>query len=142
MAKLSEKEPVRLIPQTELFSDFSMTKSISKRVILEDVPTGLRAYLEISSPGCEESVITLDESSLLLGRSSTCRVQIQLPDVSRVHARLTCRKEEYLIEDLESTNGIFVNGVRVQKCVLKDHDQIQIGDAKILYVEERIRQNR
>lgn len=45
-------------------------------------------------------------------------LNLNLNSVSRKHARIFLRKEEYHIEDLHSTNGTYVNGVRVVKCIL------------------------
>ncbi len=45
--------------------------------------------------------------------------------------------EEYLIEDLGSKNGVFVNGIRVVKCILRNSDQIDIGGVKLVFREEK-----
>ncbi|MHB1318943.1 MAG: FHA domain-containing protein, partial [Anaerolineae bacterium] len=50
--------------------------------------------------------------------------------VSRKHARLTVQGGQYAIEDLNSVNGTFVNGVRLafgEQCLLSDSDQIRAG---------------
>ena len=41
------------------------------------------------------------------------------------------------MEDMNSTNGVYVNGVRVVKCVLRDNDQIEMGGVKIIFKEEK-----
>jgi pSer/pThr/pTyr-binding forkhead associated (FHA) protein len=58
-----------------------------------------------------------------------------------MHARIIYRNEEYQIEDLGSTNGVYVNGIKVEKCILREQDVIEIGGVKILFVEEKIRQD-
>jgi ribosome maturation factor RimP len=120
-------------------TEFSKTTPISRKAVLEDIAFNRYAYLEVSHPGLETTRVELEEKDILIGRVSQCRVQLQFDNTSRLHARITFRDEEYQIEDLESTNGTFVNGVQVQKCVLRSNDQIQIGDAKILFVEGKIR---
>ena len=92
-------------------------------------------------PGLKPITFELDELGSMIGRCSDCRIQLQLPHVSRMHARVSRFDEEFLIEDLESTNGTFVNGVRIHKCVLRNNDQIQIGEAKILYIEALLSKN-
>jgi FHA domain len=122
-------------------SEFSKTTPISRKAVLEDIAFSRYAYLDISHPGVKTTRVELEEEDTFIGRGSLCRVQLQFDDTSRLHARITFRDEEYQIEDLESTNGTFINGVQVQKCVLRTNDQIQIGDAKILFMEGKIRKN-
>ena len=68
-------------------------------------------------------------STVVLGRSKD--VDVSLPEItaiSRKHASLTYRIESVTLEDLGSTNGTFVNDVRIeQPAVLKSGDRFQIG---------------
>ncbi len=123
-------------------SGFSKTIPISKKAVFEDIPTKQCAYLEIGFPGIEPVRVDLDKSDLIIGRGPQCGIQLNLHDTSRTHARITYDDEDYCIEDLESTNGTFVNGVRIERCVLRNNDQIQISDARILFIEERLRERR
>ena len=120
-------------------SEFSETTPISRKAVLEDIALSRYAHLEIGRPDVETRRFELGEGETLIGRGSQCQVRLQFNNTSRLHARIGFREEEYFIEDLESTNGTFVNGVRIQKCILRNNDQIQIGDAKILFIEGRIR---
>jgi pSer/pThr/pTyr-binding forkhead associated (FHA) protein len=47
--------------------------------------------------------------------------------VSRLHCRLTLPTDGLLVEDLESTNGTFVNGERVTKLLLRAGDALKVG---------------
>ncbi len=49
----------------------------------------------------------------------------------------TKEPEEYIVEDMDSTNGTFVNNVRVKSCTLRHNDQIRIGEALILFTQQR-----
>jgi pSer/pThr/pTyr-binding forkhead associated (FHA) protein len=70
----------------------------------------------------------LTEPSTTLGRSSECIVVIPLPTVSRVHAVIEAQHDRYLIRDLESANGTFVNGARIEAPrQLTSGDEIWIG---------------
>ena len=99
------------------------------------------AYLEMRSKGEDIKRIPLDKKESIIGRASSCGVRIESPTVSRVHAIIKYMNEEYIIEDMDSTNGTFVNGVRVKKCVLRDNDQIQVGQVSLLFVEEKVRRS-
>ena len=62
-----------------------------------------------------------------------------MDNVSRKHARIIYRNEEYQLEDLGSTNGIYVNSIKVAKCILRDQDLLDIGGIKMLFCEEKAR---
>lgn len=62
-----------------------------------------------------------------VGRSPTNDIHIENLAVSRNHAQIVRNGDQYILEDLNSNNGTFVNGVRVQSHVLKDGDNILLG---------------
>jgi len=68
----------------------------------------------------------------VIGRGTDAQLAIDDVAVSRYHARIASRREGFVIEDLESTNGLFVNGVRTTEHTLHDGDRIQIGTTTIL----------
>ena len=59
-----------------------------------------------------------------IGRIGTNDVRILDEMVSGHHAKIIRFQENYFIEDIASTNGSFVNGKRVRKCVLKNGDKV------------------
>ena len=118
-------------------SGFSSTLEMRRKTFIGKIPTVQFAYLEIM--GEEVERIELEEE-VIIGRIPDCDIQLLVENVSRKHARILYRNEEYQIEDLGSTNGIYVNGVKVEKCILRNHDLIEIGGVKILFGEEKIRQ--
>jgi DNA-binding winged helix-turn-helix (wHTH) protein len=61
---------------------------------------------------CDGRVYELVNGENLVGRSIECGVRLESTDVSRRHARIIVRDDTAAIEDLGSTNGTFVNGVR------------------------------
>lgn len=63
----------------------------------------------------------------IIGRLPECDVVLTDPATSRRHARVLRRDGAWLIEDLGSTNGTFVNDERVTERVLQDGDRITIG---------------
>ena len=75
----------------------------------------------------------LDQDQLTLGRDPSNGIVISDPQVSRQHARITCQDEMIVIEDLGSTNGTFVNGMRLTgPHILANLDVIGLGDAVTL----------
>src|SRR5215831_11820531 len=64
---------------------------------------------------------------VIIGRGSDCQVQVDRDSVSRRHARIRHEKDEWLVEDLGSTNGTYVGGDPVKEKRLRDGDLVKIG---------------
>jgi pSer/pThr/pTyr-binding forkhead associated (FHA) protein len=82
--------------------------------------------------------IELGSGSLLIGRLPECDVLLQDGLVSRMHARISVQHESVVVEDLHSTNGVYVNGLRVgHSAVLREGDRVLIGTTEISMFESR-----
>ncbi len=68
-----------------------------------------------------------------LGRSPKTDIQVLFSEVSRTHAEVVWEADGFAILDLDSENGVFVNGEKVKKQPLKDGDTIQIGPQKFVF---------
>lgn len=118
----------------------SSTMQIPMEAVFEDLPDERETHLDITCPGKEPERIKLGDDPLVIGRDSKdCEIYLPLKNVSRQHAKVIFNGEEYAVVDLESTNGTFVNNIRVSKCILRNHDLIRIGEAKLLFVREKVR---
>lgn len=81
-------------------------------------------------------VYSLEESDISIGREVGSDVFINDVEVSRAHARLTMHVGNYILEDLGSTNGTFVNGQRVTGShILHPGDTITLGESVSLTFE-------
>jgi hypothetical protein len=69
----------------------------------------------------------------VLGRSPKADIQVPYSEVSRKHAELVWEADGFVILDLDSENGVFVNGEKVKKRSLKDGDGIQVGPQKFVF---------
>jgi ABC transport system ATP-binding/permease protein len=67
-----------------------------------------------------------------IGRSSGAEFMVDAALVSRLHCRLTAGAAELQVDDLESTNGTFVNGKRIQRASLKEGDRLGIGRVELV----------
>jgi pSer/pThr/pTyr-binding forkhead associated (FHA) protein len=82
--------------------------------------------------------VELHEGSLLIGRLPECDVMIDDALVSRMHARLSVRDDSVVAEDLHSTNGVYVNGVRItHSALLREGDRLLIGTTEVSLFEAR-----
>lgn len=78
----------------------------------------------------------LSKENLLIGRDPASDLHIQDIEVSRRHARLIAQSSGFVLEDLGSTNGTFVNGQRVRTVtVLRPGDEIRLGEIITLRYE-------
>ena len=69
-----------------------------------------------------------------IGRAVGCEVQIDSSSVSRHHALILVGPRDSIIEDLNSTNGVLVNGRKVSRQMLNDGDAVTIGEIQFRYV--------
>jgi pSer/pThr/pTyr-binding forkhead associated (FHA) protein len=76
------------------------------------------------------------KGTITIGRSASCDIQILTHFVSREHARLTVStRGGVVIEDLGSTNGVFVNSVRVDRHELHHGDVVTVGESQFRFLE-------
>lgn len=70
----------------------------------------------------------IDQAEFVIGRDETCDLVIPDRQVSRRHARIRLEGDRYLVEDLSSKNGTFVNGQELRgPHALQDGDEIQVA---------------
>ena len=82
------------------------------------------------------AAFTLEADQLTIGRDSANEITINDAEISRRHARLTFQGGKYVLEDLGSTNGTFVNGQRLAgPRVLKPGEVVSFGEQIILVFE-------
>ncbi len=71
-----------------------------------------------------------------IGRTPDNEIAIELPEVSRRHARLAFTEGGYVLQDLNSNNGTYLNGERTAEARLQHGDQIQIGPVLFIFSEQ------
>lgn len=71
--------------------------------------------------------IPLVKDAVVLGRRPDCDITLDFPNVSAQHCQLRFKRGAWVLEDLESTNGIRVNGFKVQKQRLMPGDEVTIA---------------
>ena len=76
--------------------------------------------------------IPLIREILTLGRRESCDICLRFPNISGVHAELSFRNGYWYIRDMNSTNGVKVQGIRVQEKLLHPRDEVTIGKRKYI----------
>lgn len=93
--------------------------------------SGASLYV-LSGPG-QGKRIPLSTAQTRVGRLQDCEVPIDAPLVSRQHALIAYQNGQWRLVDLESTNGTWVNGLRVTEHVLQANDRIGIGSSVLVF---------
>ena len=108
-------------------------KTFSKAMVIERI-------LEINQVDGSRTQFALAGPSVTIGRSSRAGNDLVIERdgmVSKRHARISLGEGGFSIQDMESTNGVWVNGERVESGILKDGDLIRLGATEIVFRESR-----
>ena len=77
--------------------------------------------------------LTLGDAVVRIGRLPECGIQLADTNVSRHHAEIRPANDGFLLVDMGSTNGTKVNGVRVDRRVLRDADEVTVGTTRLIF---------
>jgi len=92
--------------------------------------------LEVLDGPNKGEVFQVDRDEVVVGRLPYCDIVLAQKNVSRQHTRIVRSGSAYSVEDMNSTNGTFLNGKRVrQRTPLKDQDLIRIYNVSMLFRE-------
>ncbi len=95
------------------------------------------AKVEIEQPGVPPISVPLDKDTVHLGRAEDNDAALVADEVSRHHAKIVRRGPQFVLYDLSSLNGTYVNRQRVVERVLSDKDEIWLGSkCRIMFQEE------
>ncbi len=84
----------------------------------------------------------LTPGRFIIGRTPDNDLQIDSKYISRHHAQIVTSVQTSVVEDLNSTNGIYVRAKRVRRRILNDGDVVHIGQHEIMYFDERLSRSR
>lgn len=84
-----------------------------------------------SGPDGQENILPIASAEILIGRKGDADIVINNQHVSRHHAKIVKMAEGYLLQDLASTHGTFVNNERIENRILRHGDTIGLGKDKI-----------
>lgn len=91
------------------------------------------AWLEGRTPALASRRFDLGYGATRLGRSASCPVVVTDPMISREHAEIRYEAGAFIIADLGSTHGTFVNGQQVQQAPLFDGAVIRLGESEFAF---------
>jgi hypothetical protein len=133
MVQPPRREPEPGEPDSEPMPGATMvykpTPSTTEDLVAEE-PEVQREIVTLTVHGNRHEV---DQRRVVIGRSRDCDVQVADPNVSRRHAELRQEGATYWLVDLDSTNGVAVNGRRVKRAKLQDGDTITLGATDVVF---------
>ena len=127
-----------------IFGQVAAKRSISETTIEVTVAKELthvtrqapesQAYLVVIAGARLGQHILLGEREIDVGRGPSCAMQLDADSVSRRHARVLWDGRRHVVQDLQSTNGTFVDEHRVTECAMRDGDRLQVGHVLLKYL--------
>ena len=93
----------------------------------------MKARLAIYKGAKVDLAFPVTESITAIGRDAGNAIQLPDPEVSKRHAVIHAKDNAWTIEDMNSTNGITVNGARVKRSELKNGDKVHIGPFDLVF---------
>ncbi|NNC65364.1 MAG: FHA domain-containing protein [Gammaproteobacteria bacterium] len=117
-----------------------LEEALSPDAVHETDPGGLTveaAHLLVTSRGEVIAEVALNRPRMVLGRDQACDISLDSSYVSRYQNLFMETESGWMLIDLNSTNGCFVNGRRVTQHELQDGDIIAVGHHKINFVGSR-----
>ncbi|WP_225781077.1 FHA domain-containing protein [Xenophilus sp. Marseille-Q4582] len=85
----------------------------------------------------ERQTIALNRARMTIGRAQGSDLLLDTPLASRLHALLSVREDGVYVSDLDSSNGTYLNGRKIDRAQLRHRDVIRVGDCDIRYVEHQ-----
>lgn len=93
-----------------------------------------KAYLyPDADQGVDTHAFAVDPGGTDIGRQTRTGLSLPLDSVSRRHAQLKLEDSEWILSDLNSSNGTYVNGKKIERAALRDGDRITLGRANLTF---------
>jgi hypothetical protein len=130
---------IRFIPDSSIeHGSFTITTELSPK--LDTTHSMAAAPSAVSLPQGAHIILNEEHIPLVLpvvniGRRNDNHIQLNDRNVSRVHAQIRARGQNFLIIDLGSTTGTFLNDNQIRQAILHSGDVISIGNQKMIYFE-------
>ena len=134
MAQGAQRQPGQPRPQVE--PGATMIYKPAPQTTEAESPDELGVAREVVALTADGARHEVDKRRMLIGRSKECDLQLADPNISRRHAEIRQEGAGYWLIDLDSTNGMFVNGERVKRAKLENGDRITIGSTDLVFTRE------
>jgi type II secretory pathway predicted ATPase ExeA len=133
-AAIEELQWVEFAARTNRFKIGDLMPAPAHRAVAHDE---VLARIIVAHGGEHVEERPLRTGRLLIGRTVDNDIQIESKFVSRHHCQITTTADGSILEDLNSTNGVYVKSKRVRRHHLNDGDVVVLGKHEIMYLDER-----
>jgi hypothetical protein len=113
--------------------DTELLVSTKARLSYSDVARPVVAQLVITDADSEARIVPLTEAEHLIGRRSENDIQLVDVGISGFHARIFRSGDSYIVEDMKSRNGTWLNGTRITQTALVNGDVLRLGATDLRY---------
>lgn len=129
---------VESTPVLDLKKQGLPTQGVNKDVIWDSDRTEVYSDAEgdtsvASLIGEQGEIYPITTFPFAIGRGSECDLVLQGKGVSRRHAEIIFQAGRFVVNDLESLNGIKVNGYKVARVILEENDAIRLGEVSLVF---------
>lgn len=100
-------------------------------------PSAPAVLVLLSGARSGQGFFPLDGPEAMIGRADNAHVSLPDPGISRLHARIVREGDDFVVEDLGSTNGTEVNGQLIKRRRLADGDRVRLGNSTLQFRRER-----
>lgn len=125
------KEDVKTATQLSLEDTLTFNKKEIRHTIVQDD----WSFHVVQGPS-QGKKFKIPQGLITIGRKPENDIVLNDSSISRIHARVKLQNGKLTITDLDSTNGITVNGLRTKECQLLAGDEIILGQSKLLVAKE------
>jgi DNA-binding NtrC family response regulator len=88
-------------------------------------------HLRVNPGGDDERELQFDQNTITIGSKDDNEIVLEDGTVSRKHCRIVQADDTYVAEDLDSTNGTYINGVRIKRAYLEPGSVLAVGNTRI-----------
>lgn len=144
----TKKPAIEIVSRNSLSSGEIVVKTIaapSSLGVTSAVPVELKNIVPITHEDACTGYLILEDESLFelikpvtnIGRNSTNHLMLNDLRVSRTHAQIRAVGDEFIIFDIGSSGGTYINGERISQRKLKPGDVISLAGIKLIFTEEK-----
>ncbi len=110
---------------------YRATPSVTEAVSAEEL--GMEPEQEPATVTVDGALHRLEKPVMVIGRSKDTDIRVADPNISRRHAEIRQEGSTFWIVDLDSTNGVAVNGRALKRAKLDDEDRITLGSTELVF---------
>lgn len=110
--------------------------------LIKRIPVRYQASVVILKGYAEGMEYPIEKAYAVIGRSANAQVRIRDPLASREHAVIVYHDSDFILKDLDSTNGTHMRGASIRQRKLRHGDKFRVGDTTLQFILQETGRNR